>query len=93
MSWLKSVFEFLKYVARREGTTMPGLINLSFVVLLTVGIFTVGFVEGLESVVRAFRGEDGQAFPPTVIVIGDMVVMLLCVSILIAADRLGGSGD
>lgn len=93
LDWLGKAFDFLKDVARRETTTMPGLINLSFLVLITLGIFVVGSVEAMQALVRAIRGEAGPGFPPIAIVVGDMVLMVFCVTILIVAERLKASGN
>ena len=68
--------------------TTPGLVNLSVLVIATVGIFSVGAIEALEGLVRAFRGEAGPGFPPTVIVVAVILLAAFCVSILVVADRL-----
>jgi hypothetical protein len=80
----------LREVVRKETTTVPGLINLIVLTLGAVAAFTTGAAGTFASVAATARNEDPPVLTTVLsfaLGIAVLVTMLMCVSILSAAER------
>jgi hypothetical protein len=89
-NWVAGTFRLLGEVARRETTTLPGLVNLGVMMLAACAAFVTGALGTFESVVYTVKGEAKPALTllvSAVIFIFVLVATIMCVWILVEAEK------